>query len=353
MFWGVSSIFQDYTTARPMAPSNRLQELDALRGVAALGVLACHFTSQCHKFGLLPFEFRWGSYGPHLFFIISGFVILMTLERCKRPIDFLYSRFSRLYPLYWMSVLISATILIRLQSSESGVPTPLQIAANLTMLQTWLRVPDIEVSYWTLGVELKFYVIMFLLYISGRLNRVELFSAAWLATILVFRLVETTHGPLPRMAATPLIVDYAHLFIAGLMTYRIFKLGASWKRCLLFAFALPFQYVAQGAESACMVAIFLAAFSAFLAGRLGWINQPSLIFMGTISYALYLVHGAVGSATMHWLHAEGQSVVLMLVLPSAASILLASLLTFGFERPCLQVLRNRGKRANTQVVGAI
>ncbi len=55
--------------------------------------------------GRVPTEFRWGSYGPHLFFMISGFVIFMTLDRCRGPGDFIFSRFSRLNPLYWVGVL--------------------------------------------------------------------------------------------------------------------------------------------------------------------------------------------------------------------------------------------------------
>ena len=54
-----------------------------------------------------------------------------------------------------MAVLFSASI-VNFWYPLHYSATPKQIAVNLTMLQTWLGVDDIEVSYWTLGVELKF-----------------------------------------------------------------------------------------------------------------------------------------------------------------------------------------------------
>ena len=62
----------------------RLLELDALRGMAALGVVLCHYTSLCQELAVIPFSFHYGSYGPHLFFMISGFVIFMTLGVANR-----------------------------------------------------------------------------------------------------------------------------------------------------------------------------------------------------------------------------------------------------------------------------
>ena len=78
----------------------RINELDALRGIAAFMVLLFHYTS---RYGSLYsqeqlFSVPWGQYGVQLFFITSGFVIYLTLEKTRKPMDFIVSRFSRLYP---------------------------------------------------------------------------------------------------------------------------------------------------------------------------------------------------------------------------------------------------------------
>ena len=85
-----------------IAPATRLLELDALRGIAAMAVMGFHYTTlyshETGHLGELPFEVRYGNYGVHLFFMISGFVIFMTLERTRTAKDFIVSRFSRLFP---------------------------------------------------------------------------------------------------------------------------------------------------------------------------------------------------------------------------------------------------------------
>src|SRR5690348_9141450 len=86
----------------PLAPRNRIKGLDALRGVAACSVLVFHYTTNYQRVyghhGAMPFSFPYGPFGVQLFFLISGFVIFMTLEKTSRPSDFVRSRFSRLFP---------------------------------------------------------------------------------------------------------------------------------------------------------------------------------------------------------------------------------------------------------------
>ncbi len=79
----------------------RYQELDSLRGVAALMVVVFHFTMG-RKEG--QYLFNLGNTGVELFFIISGFVIFMSINKMKNSKEFIINRFTRLYPTYWTCV---------------------------------------------------------------------------------------------------------------------------------------------------------------------------------------------------------------------------------------------------------
>ena len=97
------------TTTTTKVNSLRLLELDALRGIAAISVVIYHF---CYRYPELyggnQFNLAFlGKYGVPFFFIISGFVIFWTLDRLKKPVDFIVSRFSRLYPIYWICLTIT------------------------------------------------------------------------------------------------------------------------------------------------------------------------------------------------------------------------------------------------------
>jgi peptidoglycan/LPS O-acetylase OafA/YrhL len=81
---------------------NRFLELDALRGIAVFLVLLSHYTwAYDYHFQSLSehsFHFSHGEFGVQVFFMISGFVIFMTIEKTQSIKDFIISRFSRLYP---------------------------------------------------------------------------------------------------------------------------------------------------------------------------------------------------------------------------------------------------------------
>ncbi|WP_347037637.1 acyltransferase family protein [Glutamicibacter halophytocola] len=94
--------------------------MDALRITAALIVVFYHYTAWGHdhwgtkapEFWPVLSEFtRYGQLGVRLFFLISGFVILMSLQG-KNVIGFIGSRVGRLYPAYWLAVIAADSAVI-------------------------------------------------------------------------------------------------------------------------------------------------------------------------------------------------------------------------------------------------
>ena len=148
-------------------PSRRLSQVDALRGLAALAVVFFHFTTRFTELYLPDYRpslsATYGYFGVNLFFIVSGFVIFMTLERTAKPMDFVVSRFSRLFPTYWAGILLTFCI-----THWLGLPGKLvefwPAIANFLMIHSIFGVPHVDGVYWTLEVELLFYTGMFLLY---------------------------------------------------------------------------------------------------------------------------------------------------------------------------------------------
>jgi len=88
----------------------RIRELDSLRGIAAFAVLLFHFTYVNDAHRMAPFGLAAGKYGVELFFVISGFVIFMTLERSGSVRQFAVSRIARLFPAYWAAIFCTASV---------------------------------------------------------------------------------------------------------------------------------------------------------------------------------------------------------------------------------------------------
>ena len=148
----------------------RFEEIDVLRGLAALAVVIFHYSGHCVKFfGDFPFDFKIGARGVELFFLVSGFVIYFTLEKSRGLRDFAFSRFSRLYPVYWGTL----TLVVAIDVLVFGTPMWWGgYFVNMTMLQKFVGFPDIDTVFWSLAVELCFYVIMAALFNLGLMQRI-------------------------------------------------------------------------------------------------------------------------------------------------------------------------------------
>lgn len=158
--------------------SNRLLEIDALRGIACVLVILFHYTMGREQ---ASYGFRLGVTGVDLFFIISGFVIFMTLEKTKKWKDFVISRFSRLYPTYWTCIIITTCLILfnrYLKGETLSIVFPISLG-NLTMFQYYLGIENLDGPYWSLIIELLFYVFMLTLFLTKQLKNVMIIGGVF------------------------------------------------------------------------------------------------------------------------------------------------------------------------------
>jgi peptidoglycan/LPS O-acetylase OafA/YrhL len=299
----------------PQKINTRIPELDALKGIAVLGVLLTHYTMESKE--LMAYGFRLGSVGVEFLFILAGFMAMMALEKAENGKDFLIRRVWRAYPAYWASVTLTTLFIGLLMAIEHRHVFQshlyhdnllIQFLANLTMLQQYLRVLDIDTDYWTLFVGLLFYGFMYVVYLLGRLRQIELVGTVLLLPVLVYALFAKEQLPFVHKILTyffPLI-NHFPLFLAGIVFYKMKYEGATPQRYLLAAVALAIQPLllddggwtwvfASEIDLALMLAAFYGIFILLIQNRLRWIVNPVTLFLGGISYPLYLVHQVIGA----------------------------------------------------------
>jgi PST family polysaccharide transporter len=329
------------TVAGP-AKAPRLGELDVLRGIAAVAVMFFHYTIRYAEVfapgGPPKHANPLGETAVHLFFIISGFVIFMTLSKTRTAIDFVVSRFSRLYPVYWAAVIVTFVV-VTLAPLPGRTPGVGQLLVNLTMLQFWARVPAIDGVYWTLAVELSFYAIMLTVFLVGWLRRIEWLVIPWLLAEGVWSFFTIRQGlDLPKIIEVTLLLKFAHLFLAGVLFYRMRFEGFTPARHALLACCLAMHTYVFGLTGTLWALGFFAAFYAIACDRLGWLALRPLVFFGAISYSLYLVHQNIGFVVMRALAEYPRA--LQVGVAVVVAVLLASFLTFFIERPALRAIRD-------------
>lgn len=200
---------------RMQQKENRILELDALRGIAALSVFFYH-ASIYYKESIYFSFFRFGLTGVDLFFIISGFVIFSSVQN-KSRLQFIKSRFLRLYPSYWFAVTLTF-ILIILKFYEKGMINQIPIKdylINLSMIQEFFGIKNLDGPYWTLYIELFFYLIIFC-FMQKELLIYFTLGIITLTTVLVRLNFLPSAFPFSSLTNTP-ISTQSSLFLAAIL----------------------------------------------------------------------------------------------------------------------------------------
>jgi len=164
----------------------RLAWLDALRGFAALTVVWFHLSplmlgSQRHLAIMRHIDL--GKYGVLLFFLVSGYVIPMSLERHGDLRRFWIGRLCRIYPAYLGAIaLVAAVAAVGLGSWQESFTTQTvsAVLGHATMMTELLGLHGAVRVFWTLSYEMTFYLVVSGLF-AWRLHRHSAWWAAGLA----------------------------------------------------------------------------------------------------------------------------------------------------------------------------
>ena len=332
MFWGFAWLAVRRTASAAKDPAatggEKLAAIDGLRGVLALSVFVHH--ASCARNFLL--HGRWepmdavfsqmGTYAVTLFFFITGFLFWTKLQRDPRPgfARHLRSRIRRLGPAYWASVaviglLVAAVSHGRLQESPaalakhvgSWVLFTLPGSVNLNDVRdTWMFNAGVA---WTLRLEWVFYLLIpFCGWFAMRAWRAGIFLVVvaalhWLATRAIS--VDAIPWALRDLALQSAL--YLLLFFSGGIVAAAVR---PWIRARFPAvdFRRPlFSAVGLAAVTATILFVeqpygspreTLALFLPFLLVALGndwggFLTSRPALFLGKISYSVYLLHGIV------------------------------------------------------------
>jgi peptidoglycan/LPS O-acetylase OafA/YrhL len=345
-------------------PPVRIQVLDGFRAVAILLVIGFHWfvrwAPPWSNTGTQPWGdvladvwlLKFGRTHACFFFILSGFVILLTLERCKSFPDFFRKRVARLWPTLVVCALLTTAILYGVGKSE-WTRGPASIFLSTLMIDPAVFRPLfpnadlgwVDGAYWTLAVEARFYILVGLIYLVGR----RLFLPLWLALQAVsFALGSpwlASIGALEplRLVLMPIWLPYLTLGVCLFEIYRSGRwpllptLGAvaaaamilvnayAWSR---FAFEDPLGRTVINAGWIALSVLFVI--KSPLVKPFGW--KP-LVWLGGVSYPLFLLHEAGGMGLMQPLRAIGLHPLAIFVIVAVAMIGLSFLIFRFVEEP--------------------
>lgn len=317
----------------------RVNEIDLLRFLAALSVVIFHYGFRGHTANVLSgmpnpnlaSAAKYGYLGVQLFFMISGFVVLMTAAASNRLRDFCISRIVRLYPAFWLCCTITYAATVAFDGAPAV--TFEQYLFNLTMLTGFTRIPPVDGAYWSLNVEIRFYILVAAVLTFGRIKQAQRFIVLWLIACMALEAIEVfSFGSAPALLLHYLdfflIKDFAAYFAAGAIFYLIWSEGVSRAKCALLVACWGLAIFQSGhsvelfekANSTVLnhQLVFMIITTFFVVmmlislrrtGQLGSYRWPAL---GAVSYPLYLLHQNLGYIVLNHLHAKINASALLL-----------------------------------------
>lgn len=324
----------------------RLQAVEYLRGMAAFAVMWFHFTYRLPD-GVLRTSGLYGYLGVEAFFVISGFIIPYAMDardyRLGRDsLSFIARRIVRLEPPYLMSVLLILIVpyFAGLTPWFDGTITRHDLyraSLHFLYLVPWQGENRFSAVYWSLAIEFQYY---FLILAAAPLLLYR--NSLWPAR--GFLLVATVVSCLSN--ETRLVFMYLPVFGFGFVQFLFMRRGMNLWECVGWLVLLGAATLRQdepwviGAGIA--VAALNAPWSAIWPAR-----SPPLLFLGTISYSLYLLHGSTGFCADEVLQRIGRfSPEFALFTEIAVTLLLASVFWWLVERPSTSLSQKIGRMAS-------
>jgi peptidoglycan/LPS O-acetylase OafA/YrhL len=327
----------------------RIKELDGLRGLAALSVVLFHYTNGSNPYSDDVIFFEFGHYGVELFFIISGFVISLTLKRKKTFIDFWKARFFRLFPIYWfcMTLTFVVTSLIGLDYMTRSFT---EYVLNAPMLSRFIGVKFVDGAYWSLQYELFFYLLMALIYyfFTKSLNKILIIFGLltvvqFLINITSFNAIMENYGGLASTVYFRLygilFIEYIHLFTIGIALYAVVVEKKSWAWIYIVLGVL--SSISISVEDFIATSVIMGIFISALWWKWKIWRNRIMLWLGAISYVLYLIHMFMGRSLIMLLVEHGMPVYPAILIVICFIIALASLIHSFIEKPVYNSLTGR------------
>lgn len=326
--------------------SGRRHFLDGLRCIAVCAVVAQHFLEDVYPEASRPFlELGPGLFGVALFFMISGYVIPLSLTRACSLRAFALRRMFRILPMYWVTLgLVMAMGAIGVVPFESQIHSLdlYGMIANAMLVFEYTGEPALVAVSWSLSLEFVWYgTICFLLCIWGTNRAVHaclLFSGVLIFAALMSVLMDQRlpFGRLLMLNAA--FLGYARFgYETGTLDPRAFRhSNIAFVAAAVCTLWVGFGYflhpsVTLHSNASAWIASYLL-FSTICASKflreLPLWKTRSISHIGLCSYSIYLLHDPVASLLFGYVQPWA-----LIICATALTVLLASLAVRFIEIP--------------------
>lgn len=339
---------------------NKYIELNWLRGISAILVVLFHYTVRYEE--ILDLTLNWsirfknGGKMVVVFFILSGFLGVFNLKEDETIKKYLKKRILRLYPIYWICMAFTISIMLFFFPYYRNLPDSSieikDILYNVTMLQGLFLKPSIDGAYWTLAIEIRFYLFVAIIILLKQNKNIDKWLKYWLRISFLIILVQKmeilnieiyhkfitilSHIVCPKYCPVFIIGAYLALYFKNSNKKNLINLLEALLTCgLIFNFKYMLIII---------ITIIYILFIIFFRKEKKYLKLITVLekkfffifsFIAYISYPLYLLHQHIGFAIIWNIQRRGWSNEIIIIVP----IVIVLLLSFIIQKTVDRILK--------------
>lgn len=266
----------------------RIANIDILRGIAAISVTIFHLTGSSGLSTSIKEIGKYGYLGVEIFFVISGYILPYSMQKMnyhqKYFFKLLLKRIVRIDPPYLVIILIT---LLLIYITKRSIPSYISIFTHLGYLNGILNLEWISPTFWTLALEFQFYILIGLFYRIFIEKSIFLSLLTMVSILLLSFIVPSSFLP-----------HHFGFFAMGILLFR-FQIGKIptlifWLANLILVLFISYNNGLFESIIAFLTVIFILYFP----DSKNILLKKCLLWLGMISYSLYLVHWEIGRAVI-------------------------------------------------------
>ncbi|MCJ0742439.1 acyltransferase family protein [Pedobacter montanisoli] len=317
------------------APSeNHLGVIDAFRGLAALAVCVHHFAggTLLPENNFLRIIASYGHLGVYIFFILSGFVLPLSMYKSNYRIDkfhlFVTKRLLRLDPPYLISIVIILCLnyLSTLSSHYKGddfIFNAKQLALHFAYLNAFFNEKWLNPVFWTLAIEFQFYLLIAFVFPLLR-NKISFYFV--IVTLAAISLSSESYS---------FIIKFLPFFLLGMLMFKFYVREIS-KSILILSISLIYLLIGYKFGLIYVVSALLPLLIIINIE----IKNKILVTLGHFSYSLYLLHVPIGMRMIHVIEIFTDNIglrVLMLFIVTVIMVGISYIYYLIIEKPSIRL----------------
>lgn len=292
-------------------------ELESLRGIAA--VLVCLYHAR-YWIALknLPFILNFDLF-VDFFFVLSGFVIALNFSKSIANIsaysDYLTKRFLRLYPLFFAaSIPYFVTSVLKTYFNFHSFDTSNYFKLNeflayISLTSKWGVVDKLIFNHpsWSISVEFFLYIISGILFMTSKNRTVNIIISVLLSLISLTVLMTYGNGMLNTTGSLSIFRGILSFFI-GVIIYYSFNTANTSRIANTPFIQNIYLFATLGLVSGAFIlintnpmikfvfpliwagVIYLVISNRYPSWLINFLKIKSIVYIGTISYSIYLIH---------------------------------------------------------------